>query len=323
MPGEFDGAGSLYALGLRLTKLDTDGSALAGTNTCYVTSSLVQLGAGLTFTENEPVVQNNGRGQPCVSYKAPDTLLNGVLDPVQVCQPDPNILNFLIGGDVVLTPSEVQQVAVTGTPTGGDFTLDFDGQETAAIAYDAIASEVQSALEALSNVTPGDVTVTGGPLPTTPVVVTFGGQYAGTDVPTLVADDTGLTGGTAPEVAVTVTTSGGTGNVIGYRAPEVNTTPVPNGVAVEALAWALIDNAIASVLPLWHHVWPRCRFRLSENFVLGAENATTPQFTATTEKNANFGAGPVGDIAFPTDRVWQMVRTSTDWTETPGFVTVS
>ncbi|NUS82786.1 MAG: hypothetical protein HOY75_08530 [Streptomyces sp.] len=105
---------------------------------------------------------------------------------------------------------EVQQVAITGTPTGGTFTLTFSGQTTAAIAYNAAASAVQSALEALSNIAPGDVTCTGGPLPGTAVSVSFaGGSYDGADVPQMTANGAGLTGGTSPAVAVTTTTPGG------------------------------------------------------------------------------------------------------------------
>jgi len=111
--------------------------------------------------------------------------------------------------DLAPLSDEVQQVAITGGPTGGTFTLTFSGQTTAGIAYNASASAVQSALEALSNTNPGDVTCTGGALPGTPVDATFGGQYAGTDVPQMTADSTGLTGGTSPTVTVTTTTPGG------------------------------------------------------------------------------------------------------------------
>jgi len=323
MPGAYDGAGTLFALGLRLTKIDSTGAPIVGTSTCYVTDALVQIAPGLTFTENDAITQNNGRGQPCVSYQAPDTLLNGVLDPVQFCTPDPNVMEFLIGGAVILTPSEVQTVTITGTPTGGTFTLTFSGQTTGTIAYNATASTVQTALEALSNIAPGDVVCTGGPLPGTAVVVTFGGQYAGTDVSQMTASGAGLTGGTTPTVTVTTTTAGGTGNVIGWRAPEVNTTPVPNGVAVEAWTNAILDNAPDTTRPYFHHIWPRCRLRMSANLELSGENAGVPEFTAVCEKNANFGAGPVDDIVIPTDRVWQYVRSATNPTDTPGFVTVS
>lgn len=319
----YDGAGTLFALGMRLTKLDATGVPMVGADTCYVTDALVQIAPGLAFTENEAITQNNGRGQPCVSYQAPDTLLNGTLDPIQVCTPDPHILEFLIGGAVILTPSEVQTLTITGTPTGGVFTLTFDSQETSDIDYDATAAEVQTALEGLSNVEPGDVVCAGGPLPGTAVTITFAGQYAGVDVALITSDDSGLTGGTTPATAVVTTTPGGSGDAIGYRAPEVNTTPVPHGVAIEAWTNAILDNAVATVRPYFHHVWPKCTVRMSESLVLGAEGAGTPQFTARCEKNTGFGTGPVADIAFATDRVWQYVRVASNPTDTPGFVTVS
>lgn len=323
MPGAFDDAGTLFALGLRLTKLDATGAPLVGTQSCYVTDSLIQIGAGLTFTDNDAVTQPNGRGQTCVQYRADNTLQEGVIDPLQVCVADPNILEFLIGGSVILTPSEVQRITITGGPTGGTFTLTFNSQTTAGIAYNAVASAVQSALEALSNINPGDVIVGGGPLPGSFVTVTFAGQYAGTDVPQMTANSASLTGGTTPTATITTTTAGGTGNAIGWRAPQVNVSPVPNGVAVEAWANAIIDNAVAATLPYWHYVWPRCRFRLSENFTLAADNVSTPQFTATCEQNANFGLGPLDDIAFATDRVWQFCREATDPTTSPGFFAVT
>lgn len=101
--------------------------------------------------------------------------------------------------------NEVQSIAITGSPTGGSYTLEFDGQVTAPIAYNANAAAIQSALLALSNLGTGDVTVAG----TGPFTVTFGGNKAGVNVPTIVADDSGLTGGTTPTVTVSVTTQGG------------------------------------------------------------------------------------------------------------------
>jgi hypothetical protein len=108
-------------------------------------------------------------------------------------------------------PNEVQTVTISGTPTGGTFTLTLDGETTGAIAYNATATTVKTALEALSNVTPGDVVVTGGPGPGTPYVVTFsGGTWAGKDVPALTAAAS-LTGGSSPAVAVATSTGGGSG----------------------------------------------------------------------------------------------------------------
>ncbi|MFM9780473.1 phage tail tube protein [Streptomyces scabiei] len=104
---------------------------------------------------------------------------------------------------------EVQTVTITGSPTGGTYTLTFSGQTTAGIAYNAAAAAVQSALEALSNIASGDVVCGGGPHPGTPVTVTFGGDYDGEDVPQMTASAAGLTGGTSPAVTVTTTTPGG------------------------------------------------------------------------------------------------------------------
>lgn len=105
-----------------------------------------------------------------------------------------------------LEPSdEVQTMTISGTPTGGTYTLEFDGQETGALAFDANAAAIQAALEALSTIGSGNVTVTG----TGPYVITFAGELAGFNVVTIVADDALLTGGTDPAVAIVVTQPGG------------------------------------------------------------------------------------------------------------------
>jgi hypothetical protein len=103
---------------------------------------------------------------------------------------------------------EVQTITITGTPTGGTYTLTFSGQTTSAIPYNATASAVQSALEALSNIAAGDVLCAGGPHPGTPVTATFGGNYDGADVPQMTATGS-FTGGTTPAITVTTTTPGG------------------------------------------------------------------------------------------------------------------
>lgn len=111
-------------------------------------------------------------------------------------------------GPYAIPTSEVQTVTITGSPTGGTFTLTFSGQTTAAIAYNATAAVVQAALEALSNVDPGDVAVAGGPGPGAPWTVTFAGQYRGENVTQMTASSS-LTGGSSPAIAVTTGTGGG------------------------------------------------------------------------------------------------------------------
>lgn len=116
--------------------------------------------------------------------------------------------------------NEVQTLTITGTPDGGTFTLTFDGVTTATIAYNADAAAVQSALVALANVNTGDVVCGGGALPGTPVTITFGGRYAGRNMPLITADGSSLTGGTTPAAAVALTTQGSPGECV-FRTPAV------------------------------------------------------------------------------------------------------
>jgi hypothetical protein len=117
--------------------------------------------------------------------------------------------------------NEVQRVTITGTPTGGTFTLTYNGYVTAPIPYNATAAQVQAALAALPSVPAGAVLAGGGPLPGSFVTVTFQGFLAGVDVNQMTSNGAGLTGGTTPAVAVTTTTPGvvGTGDKPCYKIP--------------------------------------------------------------------------------------------------------
>lgn len=104
---------------------------------------------------------------------------------------------------------EVQTITVSGTPTGGTFTLSFGGFTTAAIAYNAATAVVEAALEALPSIGTGGVAVTGaGALPGNVHTVTFGGNLGKKAQPLLVLVDNDLTGGTSPDVAIAEDTAG-------------------------------------------------------------------------------------------------------------------
>lgn len=98
--------------------------------------------------------------------------------------------------------NETQTLTVTAT--SGTFTLTFAGQTTAAIAEDANSATVQAALLLLSNLDSGDVVVTGDG----PHTITFGGRYAGINVPLMVGTSVDLAGGAAT-ATVTAGTAGG------------------------------------------------------------------------------------------------------------------
>lgn len=102
--------------------------------------------------------------------------------------------------------NEQQTVKVTSA-TGGTFTLTYSGQTTAAIAYNATAAAVQTALEALSNIDPGDVLVAGTTVNSAAgVTVTFSNRLRWTNVAAMTSTSS-LTG-TGAAVAVTTPVSG-------------------------------------------------------------------------------------------------------------------
>ena len=88
---------------------------------------------------------------------------------------------------------------VSNDATGGTFTLTYDTQTTAAIAYNASAATVETDIEALSNVTAATVTGTG--VAATPWVIRFD-TASGSGIMT--ADDGSLTGGTSTIALVTI-----------------------------------------------------------------------------------------------------------------------
>lgn len=104
--------------------------------------------------------------------------------------------------------NEVQTITITGSPTGGTYTLTFRGQTTTPLNSTATATEVDNALGALSSIGGvANVTTTGGPHPGTAIVVTFSATLAATNPPIMTATSS-LTGGTNPAVTVTTTTPG-------------------------------------------------------------------------------------------------------------------
>ncbi len=106
----------------------------------------------------------------------------------------------------VVVVNEQQSLTVTGSPGGGTFKVTAEGQETAAIAYNAAAATVQSALEALSTIGSGNVSVSGsagGPWTVTWIVT-----LAGCPIPLLTLSNNSLTGGSSPTVAIAQVANG-------------------------------------------------------------------------------------------------------------------
>lgn len=121
----------------------------------------------------------------------------------------PFIISFVIGGGT----DEIQIVAIGNNPTGGTFTLNFDGQVTGAIPHDASAATVKTALETLSNIAVDDIIVTGGD--GGPWTIEFINNLSNTDVALLIGDVTNLLG-TDEVQTVTLNSSTGGTFTLGY-----------------------------------------------------------------------------------------------------------
>lgn len=147
---------------------------------------------------------------------------------------------LLASGAVLGGVNEQQTITITGTPTGGTFTLTYDGATTANIAYNAAASAVVAALEALPNIGSGNVAGSGGALPGTAVVITFQNQLGRQNVNQMTAAHA-LTGGTTPTIAVTTTTAGtslDSGLYIVHRGTIVKKASGDGGTNNKLTAWA-------------------------------------------------------------------------------------
>jgi hypothetical protein len=123
---------------------------------------------------------------------------------------------WAIGRDVI-APTVNEHQNLTVAATGGQFRLEFNGQTTGDLAFNATAATVQAALRALSSISGANVNVTGGPgsaSGSAPYVIAFVGTLAAANQAqvTTVAGTTPLTG-TATAATVADGTAATPGNL--------------------------------------------------------------------------------------------------------------
>jgi hypothetical protein len=102
--------------------------------------------------------------------------------------------------------SEVQRLTKGGTVSGGTFDITYGGQ-TATIPWNATHAQAEALLTTLSSIGVGNLTVSGGPFPGTPLDLNFGGSLGGLNLSAVTKDVTNLTGAGA-DVTVSTPTSG-------------------------------------------------------------------------------------------------------------------
>jgi len=143
--------------------------------------------------------------------------------------------------------NEVQNLEIGGTPTGGTFTLTYDGFTTAAITWSAtnatLISNIQTALRALVSIGSSEVTVADVDLSSGigNVSITFGGNLAKLAVPAIAVGTNSLTG-TSPTVTMTTTTAGVTATARGAA---------PGAVLVDTTNGERYINVGTALQPEW------------------------------------------------------------------------
>lgn len=146
--------------------------------------------------------------------------------------------------------SEVQTITIGGTPTGGTFKLEYDGQVTGDIAWSAtnntLRDNVDTALEALTNVGSGNVTTAVGTMTAGigTLTVTFAGDLAKQAVNLITVSENALEG-TDPTLAVAETTAGVTASFRGCKKGAL-VTDTTNGL--------LYINTGTAASPTWTKV---------------------------------------------------------------------
>lgn len=190
-----------FALGVQKLK----GTAAS---TGYITGRMQQSSLGERFDRTNSDNEHRGTaGRPTTNQtRAINSSYIGQFSARHQLYPD------LIGHELIMAGFEVisegkgtvsptaMVQTITMTASGGTWTATFDGETTAAVAFNVSTADLQTALLALSNLTTSDVVVSG--TPGSSYVLTFGNTYVNKNVPLVVLDTASLTGGSA-SVALT------------------------------------------------------------------------------------------------------------------------
>lgn len=107
-----------------------------------------------------------------------------------------------------LGTNDVQTLTISGVPTGGTFVLNYGGVASTPVQWNTTAAQLQTILDGMTSIGPGNTLVSGGPGPGSPLTVTFRNQLGSQLIPLMTVSNNTLTGGTAPAAAVAQTTPG-------------------------------------------------------------------------------------------------------------------
>ncbi|UUO04621.1 hypothetical protein M4951_14605 [Blastopirellula sp. J2-11] len=180
--------------------------------------------------------------------------------------------------------NEIQQVSLPVGITGGTFTVTFDGQTTSALAYNASAATVQSALEALSNIESGDIAVTGAD--GGPWLIEFKATYANTNVSAVTVDTSSLTAGS---VLVTEIVEGSIGGNAIQRLTITSSGAIETESTLFSIKWRGPGQEAEEVLPFFYSAdhfatAAGMKSRLDDHSLIGPTDITVTLVSSTASQ---------------------------------------
>ena len=205
-------AGNLSADG----SMPTAQTQLMASNITYTTNGSAAIGSTLITALDQFTGTLDGSSTITFSGYKPDGTLLGTGLPTNLDLTMPvtstttlnDVLTWLNTNEGTAPVSEVQTVTLStaplNDPDGGTFTLTYGGETTSSLDWDATTVQIEAALEALSTVNPGDITVS-APIDNA-VTFTFADTLGDVD---LISINSSLTdGGVAVTGSIAETTTG-------------------------------------------------------------------------------------------------------------------
>ena len=107
--------GQLQVVRMRVCRLDAAGAPIVGAGNLYVSKALALIAARVDISAGDDFEQKNGGGEVCVSYRDDDKL-KGLLFDLQLCTPDPELVQIMQGGALFKDPDDLNTTRGYGYP---------------------------------------------------------------------------------------------------------------------------------------------------------------------------------------------------------------
>lgn len=95
-------SGSVFATGVRVTRLAAAGAPTVGADNAYLTDNLVRIEFTIEYRDDEEKERTNGQGKTCLYYSAPGSVQRLTINALELCYPDAELEALLGGGDVLV-----------------------------------------------------------------------------------------------------------------------------------------------------------------------------------------------------------------------------